>query len=208
MFRSQKDMGNKPRIGWFTLWKSNVSGYPRPAPRPPRSPLSDGPRRRSLASLPLSDMSQIVAAKLVAAKLRRCFLLNFFVCLQLHSKTGKCRDCKAKHEIAPQISLELGNPLLDLKHAYHADRSINYEVQSPNMRLWSITKHACQSNNDSFGLMANGFFNFRTRFHVFFALWRVHLNLETPMDNKELVLNLSRRRLGFGCSVTKLFSSS
>jgi len=135
MFRSQKDMGNKPRIGWFTLWKSNVSGYPRPAPRPPRSPLSDGPRRRSLASLPLSDMSQIVAAKLVAAKLRRCFLLNFFVCLQLHSKTGKSRDCKAKHEIAPQISLELGNPLLDLKHAYHADRSINYEVQSPNMRL-------------------------------------------------------------------------
>ena len=77
MFRSQKDVGNKPRIGWFTLWKSNVSGYPRPAPRPPRSPLSDGPRRRSLASLPLSDMSQIVAAKLVAAKLRRCFLLNF-----------------------------------------------------------------------------------------------------------------------------------
>lgn len=92
MFRSQKDVGNKPRIGWFTLWKSNVSGYPRPAPRPPRSPLSDGPRRRSLASLPLSDMSQIVAAKLVAAKLRRCFLLNFFVCLQLHSKTGNCRD--------------------------------------------------------------------------------------------------------------------
>lgn len=75
-----------------------VSGSPRPAPRPPRSPLSDGPRRRSLASRAesLSDMSQIVVAKLVAAKVRRCFLLNFFVCLQLHSKTRNCRDCIAQ----------------------------------------------------------------------------------------------------------------